>query len=144
MRIRRRARRPCPCRRRTYRLYQKKRRSEGSFNPRTCRRCYNYNRQFRRRGEGLQRRSAYRSPHLKPTKKAPRRREALAGNFLYSGIARRRSCRAERGTRAAFSVLFCFRFAFRFNQPDILRKIENGGFDQLIQAVRIKRKAFFL
>lgn len=80
-----------------------------------------------------------------PTKKAPRRREALAGNFLYRWEAPAAESRyAERGTRAALSVLVFIRFAFRFNQPDILRKIENGGFDQLIQAVRIKRKAFFL
>ena len=51
---------------------------------------------------------------------------------------------AERGTRAALSVLVFIRFAVCFNHSDIFRKIENGGFDQFIQAVGIKGKALFL
>ena len=78
---------------------------------------------------------------MKPTKKAPRRREALAGNFLYRREAPAAESRdAERGTRAALSVLVCIRFTARLDHSDIFRKIENGGF----QAVGIKGKALFL
>lgn len=82
---------------------------------------------------------------MKPTKKAPRRREALAGNFLYRREAPAAENRdAERGTRAALSVLVFIRFAVCFNHSDIFRKIENGGFDQFVQAVGIKGKSLFL
>ena len=81
---------------------------------------------------------------MNPTKKAPRRREALAGNFLYRRETPAAESRdAERGTRAALSVLVFIRFAVCFNHSDIFRKIENGGFDQFIQAVGIKGKALF-
>lgn len=81
---------------------------------------------------------------MKPTKKAPRRREALAGNFYRREVPAAESRDAERGTRAALSVLVFIRFAVCFNHSDIFRKIENGGFDQFIQAVGIKGKALFL
>lgn len=66
------------------------------------------------------------------------------GIFVSAGSPAAESRDAERGTRAALSVLVCIRFAFGFNQSDIFRKIENGGFDQFVQAVRIKGKALFL
>ena len=66
------------------------------------------------------------------------------GIFVSEGSPAAESRDAERGTRAALSVLVCIRFAFGFNQSDIFRKIENGGFDQFVQAVRINGKSFFL
>ena len=65
------------------------------------------------------------------------------GIFVSAGSPAAESRDVERGTRAALSVLVCIRFAFGFNQSDIFWKIENGGFNQFVQAVRIKGKALF-
>ena len=83
------------------------------------------------------------SGRFKPNKKVPREgSKARTGGFAILCIRRRQAVSREREAQTALSVLVgrCCVLFFRYHE--ILRKIKDGGFDQIIKRCRVDLEAF--